>query len=110
VATNEKTGPLIAGCVTLIVTAPIAALFNGWVLTKLWAWFVVAHFDAKPLPVGVAMGVSLIVGMLTHQRQPKRDRGDDEESSDIVIGALVEMFGTPAIALLVGLAIRGWVL
>lgn len=55
----------------LILSLPIALIFGpiirGWVLTKLWVWFIVAPFNAAPLGVAQCIGLSLIVGFLTKE-------------------------------------------
>jgi hypothetical protein len=43
------------------------SLVNGWVLTILWGWFVLALFKGAPtLGLPVAIGLMLIVRMLTY--------------------------------------------
>lgn len=49
----------------LIIAA--SSILNGWVLTKLWAWFVVPVFGLPALGVATAVGLGLIVHHLTHQ-------------------------------------------
>lgn len=39
----------------------------GFVLVKLWSWFVAPTFHVPNLNIPVALGISLVVGMLTHQ-------------------------------------------
>ena len=51
----------VAGLVTL----------DGWILTKLWAWFVVTTFHLPPLTIAPAIGLTGTVGYLTHQRRPQ---------------------------------------
>mgnify|MGYP007068290307 CR=1 FL=1 len=51
----------------------IAGLFlmvaRAFVLSKMWAWFIVSQFITVPhLPYGTAMGISLIVGLLSSSR------------------------------------------
>ena len=51
----------------------IASLFlmvaRAFVLSKMWAWFIVSQFVTIPnLPYGTAMGISLIVGLLSSSR------------------------------------------
>lgn len=44
-----------------------AVAYNGWVLTMMWAWFVVPTFGLPVLSVVPAVGLALIVSMLTYQ-------------------------------------------
>jgi len=45
----------------------VTALTNGWVLVKLWAWFIVPVFNLPVLGLWQAIGVSFIVSHMTHQ-------------------------------------------
>ena len=51
-----------------LLTAPPLALLRGWAVMTLWAWFVVP-LGAPALTIWHAVGVSLIVGLLTYQVQ-----------------------------------------
>lgn len=44
-------------------------LLRMWVITMLWAWYVVPGFNVAPLRMSIAFGLSTIVVMLS----PKRD-------------------------------------
>lgn len=51
------------GVVIGLVLIPLIAMFQGWVLTVLWGWFVVPTFRAPELSIAVAIGLTLIVDM-----------------------------------------------
>ena len=51
---------------TMVYTVFIYAL-NGWVLVKMWAWFMVPWFGARPVSITEAIGLSMIVGYLTYR-------------------------------------------
>lgn len=59
----------------LALWAP-AALWNGYVLTVLWRWFVVPTFGVAPLMLWQAIGLTMIVGYLTHQYTSADKDGD----------------------------------
>jgi len=65
---------LVVVLVGAFVTA--VAIARGFVLTYLWAWFVVP-FGAPAIGVAWAIGISLIVGYLTRDT----DTSGDEENS-----------------------------
>lgn len=55
---------LVAMAIALI---PVTIMLNGWVLTKLWAWFMVTGFGVAPLRLSIAIGIAMMVTYLTHQ-------------------------------------------
>lgn len=44
----------------------VTALLGGYVVSTLWEWFVVPTFTAPPLNVVPAIGIALIVRLLTY--------------------------------------------
>jgi len=45
----------------------VSCLLRGWVLSILWRWFMVPTLGLPALSVPQAIGIALVVGMLTHQ-------------------------------------------
>lgn len=68
----------ILAFVGLLAVVAIGSMWRGYALTILWAWFVVPVFGLPTLAIAPAIGVSLVVGFLTHQYRPS----DVEEDSD----------------------------
>lgn len=58
---------MIGNLVILVVFSPLLTILNGWVLTKLWDWFVVPTFGLPVLGLAAGCGIALIVKFLTHQ-------------------------------------------
>lgn len=48
-----------------IVLVPMA-MWRGFVLSKLWLWFIVPTFNAPALSLTAAIGLSILVGMFTY--------------------------------------------
>jgi len=44
----------------------LSTLFNGWVLSILWGWFMVPTFGLPTLSMPQAMGIALVVSYLTY--------------------------------------------
>jgi hypothetical protein len=88
---------------TLVVA--ISAVLRGWVLSILWRWFAVPMFGLPGIGIAEAVGVALIVAMLTHEhrREPK-----SESTSDSLTDAAA-VFLRPLFALLVGWVAKGFV-
>lgn len=85
------------------VLLTVAAIWRGYVLTILWAWFIVPVFHLPVLGVVAAIGISLVVTFLTFQfpePNPEDNRSVGEKTAHSIVMSLV----WPAIALL-----SGWV-
>lgn len=66
------------------VTAALCVV-EGFVLMKLWAWFIIPTFGLPALSIPVAIGICLIGGFLTRQ-QLEQQGGDALDES-------VKLFG-----------------
>lgn len=49
----------------------VAGLLQGFVISQLWSWYVVTHFNVAPLPIVVAWGISLMFQVMQIQIQTK---------------------------------------
>lgn len=74
-------------------------LWRGYVLAILWGWFAVPAFGLPQLTIAQAIGVSIVVGMLTHQGFK-----DDRELGPLVALALLG----PLVSLLIGWIVKGY--
>jgi uncharacterized membrane protein len=84
---------------TFIVCAFLSALYSGYVLSVLWAWFVVPTFGLPALTIPVAIGLALIVSFMA--KSDAEEKTDDEITSKIV-SAVVKAILKPSFALLFG--------
>lgn len=66
-------------------------LLNGWVLSKLWLWFVVPIFGFKPLTVVQAIGIALVVRFLTADTTTS-PKNPDETNAEKFAKILVPYF------------------
>lgn len=100
---DEEEKKKYSGCVFYAVVAPVSILlgpaWQGWVLAKLWLWFVVGTFDVRPLNVPQALGLSILLSSFTTRSAwPKG-------SKDLWAGGeqmLATAFGVPLITLTMG--------
>ena len=77
------------------------AIFNGYVLSVLWGWFVVPTFGAHSLGIVPAIGISMVASYLTHQ--PRHASKKEEQSfSDTIIEGIGMAVLEPSFALLFG--------
>lgn len=92
-----------AGLMLLVI---IGAVWNAYVLTILWEWFVVPTFDLPLLSLIPAIGIVMTVSYLTHQYIPNvAEQGSKWEklSRPYVYIAL-----KPALALVFGWTVKQW--
>jgi hypothetical protein len=90
----------IAALCVLVLALPFIGIWNAYVVTKLWTWFIVAHFGAKAMTMPVAYGACLLVWLATY-----KPSGDKEASASTL--AFAGIVG-PAIALLCGWIAQGF--
>jgi hypothetical protein len=97
-------GVVVLGMLGLAGLVVISAVTRGFVLTKLWLWFIVPTFGLPKLSIPIAIGLALVVGLLTeHSNQHK----DDRETSDKV-AAIIGSLLTPFLVLLCGYIVTLW--
>lgn len=91
---------LLASLVGWVV---LGAILRGWVLSIMWNWFVVSTFGLPALSIAAAIGVSLVVGLMTYQYIYTED--DRSDSSKIAAGLGVNI-GGPLVVLLMGWIVK----
>ena len=99
VITPAKTKPgaeeVLFGLVWLIP----ASIVRGFVLSKLWLWFVVSTFHINRLSIAAAIGIGLIVTMLTPT--PARSK-DTEYGAAWMAGVALTSLASPFFILFIG--------
>ena len=90
----------------LAVTA-LGFVWSGFALSILWGWFMVPTFGLAPLSIPSAIGVSMVMGYITHQYQKKN-------TSDIIVwagvaDAVADTLLRPAMTLLAGWIVKQWI-
>jgi hypothetical protein len=91
---SQATGELVDLCLLLAV----CMAWRGYVVTKLWAWFIVTHFGAAPLGLTTAIGLSILAGMFSVSTARSKDQKEDDITATRVVLALA----FPAMGLLFG--------
>lgn len=88
---------VLAFALSGLVTA-VLSVWEGFVLMKLWAWFVIPTFGLPALTIPIAIGISLLVGFLAHQMRSDSGKDPFEESIKLFSYGFVNA----AVVLLVG--------
>lgn len=84
----------------LFVTALgfVALAWKGFVLSKLWLWFIASTFALPSISIMQAVGLNLVVGALTFNIKTHKEAGEPyDKYFPVVVG-----FVAPAMFLLVG--------
>lgn len=94
--------------VVLTALAVVAGgvIWSGYVLSILWAWFLVPALGAPALSVAQAMGVTLTARMVTGHASGKDD--SEKTNTEKVMG-LAQLFVKPLVILCVGWVVKQWV-
>ncbi len=88
--------------VVLVPLVAIASILNGYVLRILWGWFVVPLFHLPNLTIAQAIGLTMVVGLLTHRSRTDGREKTKEEKRKETIEFFAELFLYPFITLGVG--------
>ena len=78
-------------------------IFRGWVLSKLYLWFVVPTFHVNPISPGVAYGIAMFLGLATFVPSGKKDEPKTDWKLLIAL-----MWVVPACSLLIGYMVQKW--
>jgi hypothetical protein len=105
----SKSDNISNSCLLLIcgfLLIPVEAIWRGYVLVRLWGWFIVPVFHITAINIPEGIGLSLVVSYLTYQYIR------DKEDKDDYIGNFIRSIGVavlwPAFALLFGWIVQHW--
>ena len=88
----------------LVGTMIVGIVLRGWVLSTLWAWFLVP-LGAVEIGIAAALGISIIIGMftthLTHDTV-KVKLNDQRTLPDLYATIVSKSIGGPLISLMFG--------
>lgn len=87
---------VIAMIVGLIVGIFLFCIYNAWVLTILWGWFIVP-LGVKSLSVAHAYGFTLVTGLILSNRGVKENKDKDDW-----VGSILTWLLLPLVALFFG--------
>lgn len=75
---------------TFVVFMIVGVIVYGWSLMKLWGWFIAPLFQITPLTIFQAIGVSIIIRLLTyHIDNPQQRELSWSERLGQLIGATI---------------------
>lgn len=82
------------------------SIWRGYVISLLWAWFVVATFHVPALSVPAAIGIAIIAGVLVPTYSP--NESESKGFAAALASATAKMFLAPLIVLVVARIVRFW--
>lgn len=94
----------IGTIITVVMAIAATTVLRGYVIAKLWLWFIAATFGLPTLGIAQAAGIGLIVGFLAlpEAKKPK----DGEASTSAICFQVYMAFLMPPFVLLVGWVIK----
>ena len=95
----------LVGCV-FIVTLPFQYMLNGYVILKMWEWFIVP-FGIQEITIAWACGISTFIGFFMPYSQVRNAKEQkfikkNWTESDVAIQAFVKIVFVPLFTLLMG--------
>lgn len=84
---------IVLGAITAIA---LFAIYNAWVLSILWGWFIVP-LGVKSLSIAHAYGVTLVAGLFLSTRGIKENKNQDDRISSLITWLIL-----PLVALFFG--------
>ena len=88
----------------------LGPLWSGYVLSVLWGWFLVPAFHLPQISIALAIGISLVVNMLTAKSSSESvESGKDKGLSESFIRALAFACLYPLLALGIGAIVHAFV-
>lgn len=97
---------LIYSCI-IIPIFTLSSILNGYVLSVLWGWFMVPIFHLPSLSLAQAIGVSIVVGMLT--RKTAANGNKDEDMKKLFKELVIESLLYPVLVLAIGAVVHQFI-
>lgn len=57
---------ILGGIFLTLILIPASILINGWVMSRIWLWFIAPTFDIRPLSIVEAIGVMTVISFSIH--------------------------------------------
>lgn len=91
------------GILSFVFVLVFSSIYEGYVLSMLWRWFVVPTFGVSQLPIVPAIGIVLMMGYLTHQIYDfKKEEKEEENLTVQTVKRITVTILKPTLALVFG--------
>ena len=95
----------VAGCLFVILSIfmviPLITIFRGFVLQKLWLWFMIP-FGLSEIGLAHALGLSVLIGLFTGSGSTKKDKNSDGPDYEGLANSIGTSLLTSTLVLLMG--------
>lgn len=102
---NNKSGfTSCLGVIVLLFAAIVTgAISRGFVLTKLWAWFIQPVFESAPsLSIVTAIGLGMVVSFLTYQVSAEQNKNkSSSDITEVIVTMFLYQIGYPLMTLVI---------
>ncbi|MCK9429320.1 MAG: hypothetical protein M0R17_04900 [Candidatus Omnitrophica bacterium] len=78
---------------SVIISMIVVLMLRGFIITKLWAWFIVSLFNLPTLTIASALGISLVCDIIIPRQSNKSDEIWSSLLSSVLLSLLVLLFG-----------------
>ena len=79
----------------VLILIIFATLLRGYIISKLWFWFVVPTFALNPLTIVQAIGLSLIISYVTISKKELEPKDEDffiEASKSFMVSIILAIY------------------
>lgn len=97
----------LVALVLYLLLGPVAVIWRGYVLSVLWAWFMVP-LGMRPIGIALAIGLSLVASLLTGTAFLDTSK-EHREPLENVLNAIAMAALVPALGLLIGWIVSGFI-
>ena len=88
-----------------VFTVIIGTIFEGYVLSVLWQWFIVPAVGLPAISVVQAIGIALVVSLLTNQHKVPKETDPEEGIGEKVVKIFTRVgYFTADVAIVWGIA------
>ncbi len=95
--------------VYMVVLCVISSLLYGVVLSQLWAWFITPMFHVQEITIAQAIGISLVVGLLTFRQNANSYESKSKDMGLALTEGLVATVIPALVSLFFGWIVQHWI-
>ena len=91
--------------ITIVLALIISPIISGFVLSKLWLWFIVSTFNANPIRIVEAIGIMFLINYILSQSKALENKSEDNFWNKFIMAIFATII-TSAFVLLAGWIVK----